>query len=63
MTFSIGDAVKYEDGDGKYLLGEIVDVWNNSNEKRITGYFVILDSGEFVHVQPDNNHWRKVVFV
>ena len=62
MTFSIGDAVKYEDGDGKYLLGEIIDIWKNSREI-VTGYFAVLDSGEFVHIPPDSTNWRRVVFV
>jgi hypothetical protein len=62
MTFNIGDAIKYEDGSGKYLLGEIIDIWKNSSQI-ITGYFAILDSGEFVHIQPENTKWRKVVFI
>ena len=62
MNFNIGDVIKYEDGNGKYLLGEIVDIWKNSS-KIVTGYFAILDSGQFIHILPDNIKWRKVVFV
>jgi len=63
MAFNIGDTVKYEDGNGKCLLGRIVDIWENNKRNRITGYFAILNSGEFIHILPDNTNWRKVVFV
>ena len=60
MTFNVGDRVAYEeDIDGKYLLGEIVDIWKNSREK-ITGYFVALDSGIYVQFLPMNRKWSKV---
>ena len=60
MTFNVGDRVVYEeDIDGKYLLGEIVDIWKNSREK-ITGYFVALDSGIYVQFLPMNRKWSKV---
>ena len=60
MTFNVGDRVVYEeDIGGKYLLGEIVDIWKNSREI-ITGYFVALDSGTYVQFLPMNRKWSKV---
>ncbi|MBN2075375.1 MAG: hypothetical protein JW762_07480 [Dehalococcoidales bacterium] len=58
MVLHIGDRVIYEDG-GEPLTGEIVDIWKN-NQERITGYFVILDSGIYVQFLPDNLKWSKL---
>lgn len=61
MAFNVGDRVVYkeEDINGKHLLGEIIDIWKN-NKEMITGYFAALDSGVFVHIQPDNLNWDKL---
>ncbi len=60
MEFSIGDRIKYNgNGNGGFLKGEIVDIWK-SNKNTITGYFATLDSGVFVHIQPDSLKWRKL---
>jgi hypothetical protein len=58
MVLHIGDRVIYEDG-GEPLKGEIVDIWKN-NQERITGYFVILDSGIYVQFLPDNLKWSEL---
>jgi hypothetical protein len=61
MEFNVGDRIKYrnESGNGSFLKGEIVDIWRN-NKDSITGYFATLDSGVFVHIQPDNGKWCKI---
>lgn len=61
MEFNVGDRIKYnsEFGNGSFLRGEIVDIWRN-NKDIITGYFATLDSGVFVHIQPDNLKWCKI---
>jgi hypothetical protein len=61
MEFNIGDRIKYSNTNenGGYLLGEVVDIWKNSSEI-ITGYFAILESGEFVQIQPDSARWCKL---
>jgi len=61
MEFNIGDRIKYrsENGNGNFLKGVIVDIWRN-NTDTITGYFATLDSGVFVHIQPDNLKWCKL---
>ena len=61
MEFSIGDRIKYisENGAGTYILGEIVDIWNNTLEI-ITGYFVTLDSGEYIYIQPNSLKWQRL---
>ncbi|HEY95899.1 MAG TPA: hypothetical protein G4O15_13290 [Dehalococcoidia bacterium] len=62
MTFNIGDRIVYRDSNrhGVYITGVIIDIWRNSRDL-ITGYFAKLDSGVFVHIQPDNNKWYKEV--
>jgi hypothetical protein len=61
MEFNIGDRIKYtsENGNGSFLKGEIVDIWKN-NKDAIIGYFATLDSGIFVHIQPDSLKWCKI---
>ena len=59
MEFNIGDKLEYKSGNGRYLTAEVVDIWKNSSE-RITGYFAVLGSGEFVHILPDSDRWCKV---
>ena len=62
MTFSIGDRVIYEekDIDGECIKGEIIDIWRNTG-KRITNYFVTLDSGIYIQFTPHNLKWSKLV--
>ena len=54
MPINIGDKILYrdEDNDGVYFIGEIVDIWRNSGDK-ISGYFASLNSGLYVHIEPD----------
>lgn len=54
MESKIGDRIIYkdEDNDGVYFIGEIVDIWRNSRCK-IVGYFATLNSGLYVHINPD----------
>lgn len=61
MEFSIGDRIQYknENGNGTYLIGEIVDIWKNTRDI-ITGYFATLDTGEFIHIQPDSGKWCRL---
>jgi len=61
MEFNIGDRIQYihENNDGSRLKAEVVDIWKNSTD-RVIGYFASLDSGEYVHIQPDSGKWNKV---
>lgn len=60
MAFNVGDQVIYEDTgiNGECIQGEIVDIWKN-NSKKITNYFVTLDSGIYVQFTPRNLKWSK----
>ena len=46
------DIYKDEDKYGVYFIGEIVDIWRNGRFK-IIGYFAELNSGLYVHIEPD----------
>jgi ribosomal protein L35AE/L33A len=61
MAFKIGDRVVYEekDTDGGCIKGEIVDIWRNTG-KRITNYFVTLDSGIYIQFTTHNLKWSKL---
>ena len=61
MAFKIGDHVIYEekDEDGRRIKGEIVDIWRSTG-KRITNYFVTLDSGIYVQFTTHNLKWSKI---
>ena len=54
MEIKIGDKILYKDEDrgGVYFIGEIIDIWRNSRDK-IVGYFAALNSGLYVHIQPN----------
>jgi hypothetical protein len=62
MAINIGDKIIYrdEDRDGKYVAGEIVDIWVNDRDT-IIGYFAALDSGLYVHIKPNSHNWCKLV--
>ena len=57
MAINIGDRIIYKDADtnGEFETGEIVDIWSNNK-----GYFAALDSGLYVHIKPNYQHWRKL---
>ncbi|HEY94622.1 MAG TPA: hypothetical protein G4O15_06745 [Dehalococcoidia bacterium] len=61
MAFDVGDQVIYEDKgiDGERIKGVIIDIWKN-NRKKITNYFVMLDSGIYVQITSHNLKWNKV---
>ena len=61
VEFNIGDRIKYngKNENGDSLKAQVVDIWKNSSE-RITGYFATLETGEFVHIQPDSGKWIKL---
>lgn len=54
MKIQIGDRIIYrdEERDGVYFLGKIVDIWMNNRDK-IIGYLAELNSGLYVHIQPN----------
>ena len=60
MAITIGDRIIYQDADtnGMYESGEIVDIWTDND--RITGYFAALDSGLYVHIKPNHQHWHVI---
>lgn len=59
MAFNIGDRIIYEDIDGEYFKGEIVDVSTN-NDKKITGYFTVTNSGLYVHFHASSLKWCRL---
>ena len=59
MELNIGDKIIYEDVYGDSFRGLIVDVWTNG-EDEITGYFLVTNSGLYIHFKPDSLEWIRL---
>jgi len=60
MELNIGDKIIYEDVYGDSFKGLIVDVWTNGDNE-ITGYFLVTNSGLYIHFKPDSLEWIRQV--
>jgi hypothetical protein len=59
MELDIGDKIIYEDIYGDSFKGLIIDVWTN-DEKEITGYFLVTNSGLYIHFKPSSLEWVRL---
>ena len=59
MELNIGDKIIYEDSHFNFFIGEIVDIWKN-DEEEISGYFVVTDTGLYVHFKPSSLEWVRL---
>ena len=57
--FNIGDRISYDNGIDECLQGEVVDFMGD-DDRLIHGYFVILDSGEYIQIRPENLKWCRL---
>lgn len=58
MELKIGDRIVYSDTDGDTFRGKIIDTSKN-NEEEITGYFVVTNSGLYIHFHTGNLTWCR----
>ena len=59
MELNICDKIIYEDVYGDSFKGLIIDVWTNDDEE-ITGYFLITNSGLYIHFKPSSLEWIRL---
>lgn len=59
MELNIGDKITYEDVYGDSFRGLIIDVWTNE-DKEITGYFLVTNSGRYIHFKPISLEWVRL---
>lgn len=59
MELNIGDKIKYDDVYGDSFKGLVIDVWTNDDEE-ITGYFLVTNSGLYVHFKPSSLEWVSI---
>jgi len=56
---NFGDWILFEDRDGLWVKGEVVDIWKNSRHE-ITDYIVLLNTGRTVRIKPNYPNWCKL---
>lgn len=59
MELNIGDKIIYDDVYGDSFKGLVIDVWTNDDEE-ITGYFLVTNSGLYVHFKPSSLEWVSI---
>ena len=59
MELNIGDKIIYEDVYGDSFKGLVIDVWTNK-DKEITGYFLVTNSGLYIHFKPVSLEWVRL---